>query len=137
MAHGTYTLLLELGRETTVSVGVLGRRRFRAGGYAYTGSAFGPGGFARVARHRRLADQTAGTPHWHIDSLLLHPEVHIVDVTTSGNRVECTVARRLADRFPCVDGFGSSDCSCRSHLVHSGDRARLRRAVEQAHADPA
>lgn len=52
---GTYTLLIALADQTTHEVGRLGRVDLPAGHYAYTGSALGPGGFARVDRHRAVA----------------------------------------------------------------------------------
>jgi len=67
---GTYTLVLELDRADSIEVGALGEHRFPAGWYAYTGSAFGTGGFARVDRHYELAAGERSTRHWHIDYLL-------------------------------------------------------------------
>lgn len=52
---GTYTLAFAVPADRRVEVGALGARRFPAGGYAYTGSALGPGGFSRIDRHRRVA----------------------------------------------------------------------------------
>ena len=45
---GTDTLLVALRRPVVLEIDALGDRRFPAGGYAYTGSALGSGGFARV-----------------------------------------------------------------------------------------
>ena len=73
MNGGTYTLLLSLPDPTTVAVGALGEFDLPAGAYAYTGSALGTGGFARVERHRRVARGDHDVRHWHVDHLTGHP----------------------------------------------------------------
>ncbi len=74
---GTYTLLIALAKPATIAVGALGECEFSAGRYAYTGSAFGPGGFSRVDRHREVASGDRDVRHWHIDYLLGHPRTRI------------------------------------------------------------
>jgi endonuclease-3 len=130
---GTYTLLVELPAETTIEVGALGPHAFRAGWYAYTGSALGAGGFARVDRHRELAAGEREVRHWHVDYLLGHPEARLAADTRTEADIECAVARALPEGP--VDGFGASDCDCSGHLAYAPDRATLERAVEAAHAD--
>lgn len=132
MTGGTYTLCLELPRAVDIGVGALGELRFPAGAYAYTGSALGSGGFARVDRHRRVAAGDHDTRHWHVDYLTGHPETALVTVVTSdGVDAECAVA----DRLPAgpIPGFGASDCDCRSHLAAADRVATLVDAVESAH----
>jgi len=134
--EGTYTLLVELTEPATVEVGALGEREFAAGTYAYTGSAFGPGGFARVERHRELAAGERDARHWHVDYLLGHPDAGVAAVVrTADADVECAVSRALAeaDGTERVAGFGASDCECDSHLVRAADGDRLRATVERAH----
>jgi Uri superfamily endonuclease len=129
---GTYTLVLSLPAAATVEVGALGERSFPAGGYAYTGSALGSGGFSRVERHGRVAAGEHDVRHWHVDYLLGHPSVTIEDVVrTVGADVECAVAERLPDGP--VDGFGASDCDCATHLAYGEDVAALHEAVRDAH----
>jgi len=133
---GTYTLLVELTEPATIEVGALGEFGFAAGAYAYTGSAFGPGGFARVERHRELAAGERDARHWHIDYLLGRPAAGVEAVVrTADADVECAVSRALAgaDGIERVAGFGASDCDCDAHLVHAAEGERLRRAVERAH----
>jgi len=131
---GTYTLLLDLPETVDVAVGALGTHRFPAGAYAYTGSALGSGGFTRVDRHRRVAAGDHDVCHWHIDYLTGHPDTTLVGVVTSpGVDAECAIARRLP-AGP-VDGFGASDCDCRSHLAVDGDIEGLRATVEAAHPE--
>ena len=131
---GTYTLVIELGRAITIEVGALGEYRFPAGWYAYTGSALGPGGFARVDRHYELADGERSTRHWHIDYLLGGDAASIQgDVRTVEADVECAVATSLPPSP--IDGFGASDCDCPTHLAHATDGDQLREAVVTAHRE--
>jgi len=132
MAGGTYTLLLERTAPATIAVGALGEQRFPAGWYAYTGSARGAGGFARVDRHYEVAAGERDTRHWHVDHLLGDPATAIRgDVRSPGVAVECEVARGLPDGP--IAGFGASDCDCRSHLAFARDGEALRAAVTSRH----
>ncbi|AXG11365.1 GIY-YIG nuclease family protein [Haloplanus rubicundus] len=133
-AGGTYTLLLSLPDPAEIAVGALGTHALPAGAYAYTGSALGSGGFARVDRHRRVAAGDHDTRHWHVDYLTGHPTTELVGVVTSpGVDAECAVAARLPDGP--VAGFGASDCGCRSHLAVGRGIESIRTAVEAAHRD--
>ncbi len=131
MNGGTYTLLLALPNAATLEVGALGTHEFPMGWYAYTGSALGTGGFARVERHRDLAAGEHDVRHWHIDHLLGHPASRLVADTRTEAAVECAVARTLPDGP--VAGFGASDCDCQSHLAHTRCREPLERAIREAH----
>ncbi|WP_158855432.1 DUF123 domain-containing protein [Halorhabdus sp. CUG00001] len=132
--EGTYTLGIVLETETTVTFGAAGERDLQAGGYAYTGSAFGAGGFSRIDRHRELAAGERETRHWHVDYLLCHPESHVeAVVTTAGQDVECTVASTLTAETTPIDGIGASDCGCDTHLVYAPDVAALVDVIERAH----
>lgn len=110
--RGSYLLVLHVPRVVSVQVGALGRIRFPVGFYVYVGSAMA-GLSARLARHRRRRKKM----HWHIDWLA--SVARIVDAVPirSSERLECDIARAVAglarDR---LSGFGSSDCSCESHL---------------------
>ncbi|MCL7417626.1 MAG: GIY-YIG nuclease family protein [Halalkalicoccus sp.] len=129
---GTYTLVISLPEPATIEVGALGAREFPAGWYAYTGSAFGPGGFSRVDRHRELAAGEREVRHWHIDYLLGHPATHVErTVRTPEREIECAVARALPDAG--IVGFGASDCECPSHLAYAEDRESVLEATERAH----
>jgi Uri superfamily endonuclease len=111
---GTYILLVELSRNLEIEVGRLGMRRFEAGTHAYVGSAFGPGGLdARLGRYSRGPRKK----HWHIDYLLEHAGMRGALVSTEATRLECAWADWLNQRSAgSVEGFGSSDCRCHSHL---------------------
>lgn len=131
---GTYTLLIDLDRAATVAFGAAGERDLVAGRYAYTGSAFGPGGFGRLDRHRAVARGDNDARHWHVDHLLGHPPASVTgDVRSAGERIECAVAARIADAPDTtpVPGIGASDCDCATHLVAVPGDAPVRRA----HAD--
>ncbi|AZH26591.1 GIY-YIG nuclease family protein [Haloplanus aerogenes] len=129
---GTYTLLLTLPQAVDIAVGALGTHRFPGGAYAYTGSALGSGGFARVDRHRRVARGDHDVRHWHVDYLTGHSATELVDVVTSpGVDAECAIARRLPGGP--VEGFGASDCGCRSHLAVGEDIETLRATVASVH----
>lgn len=131
---GTYTLLVELRSETALSVGALGECRLPAGGYAYTGSALGPGGFSRVRRHRRTARGAHDVRHWHVDYLLGDSDARVDRVVHApGVDVECAVAERLP-AGPAA-GFGASDCGCRSHLSAATSLETMGERVVRAYDD--
>jgi Uri superfamily endonuclease len=130
---GSYALAGWLDAPVEVFVGGLGQQRFPAGGYAYFGSAFGPGGLrARVGRHLRF-----DTPsRWHLD--YLKPRLRWIWVAVqAGQRVECAWAQAAAalpgSEIP-VPGFGSSDCraGCRAHLMRIAKLEPLANELTQA-----
>jgi len=133
VTSGTYTLLIELPEAATLTFGAAGDRELGAGVYAYTGSAFGPGGFSRIDRHRRVASGEHDARHWHVDYLLGHPGTRIVEVVRSADAdVECAVSQRLAGEP--VEGIGASDCDCDTHLVYGGRSEAFLDDVRRAHA---
>ncbi|MFB6184547.1 MAG: DUF123 domain-containing protein [Haloarculaceae archaeon] len=131
MTGGTYTLLIDLRERASIEVGAAGIHDFPPGWYAYTGSAFGPGGFARVERHRDLAAGERDARHWHVDYLLGHPAADVdAVVTTADADVECAVSEAIdGDRYE----LGASDCACDGHLVYGPRRDELLASVEHAH----
>lgn len=113
----TYQLWLHVARELTIRVGRLGRCRFPAGWYTYTGSAR-RGLRARLRRH---CDPPEGKRNrWHADYLLASPGVSIRFVLLS-EKPECAVNAAGGGSCPCP-GFGASDCraGCGSHLRYLG-----------------
>lgn len=129
---GTYTLVFALPGPTAIEVSALGSHELPAGGYAYTGSALGSGGFSRVDRHRRVAAGDHGVRHWHVDYLGGHPATTLeTAVRAPGRDVECAVADALADGP--VEGFGASDCGCRSHLARYDSAERALAATERVY----
>ena len=115
---GSYMLVLFLPKDAMLAVGRLGNFRLETGYYAYVGSARGPGGLpARLARHLRKRKK----PHWHVDYLLEHASIVEIWQASSSERLECPWARAvlaLPGAQVSVPGFGSSDCSCHTHLAY-------------------
>lgn len=69
----------------------------------------------RMAYHLRRRKKL----HWHIDRLTLNADhVRALPIRLP-EAPECDIARALADRFPAIPGFGSSDCKCDSHLFYT------------------
>ena len=133
MTSGTYTLLIDLPEAATITFGAAGERNLDPGIYAYTGSAFGPGGFSRIDRHHRVATGENDARHWHVDYLLGHPGTRIVDVVRSADAdIECAVSRGLAGDP--VDEIGASDCDCGTHLVYCGTGTGIADDVRRAHS---
>jgi endonuclease-3 len=131
---GTYTLLIEVRAATAVTFGAAGERSLSAGPYAYVGSAAGGGGFARVQRHRELADGDRDTHHWHVDYLLGAPETTLVgDRRLPGRDAECAVAAALREHADPIPGLGASDCDCGTHLFSLDDDGPRWAAVERVH----
>lgn len=115
---GAYILLIHLGEERDLRIGSLGRMSFPAGYYAYTGSSM-TNLEKRVERHFRKRKKT----RWHIDHFLLAAELVQATLFPSNKKKECEVNRMvfdLNDGVVIARGFGSSDCSCKTHLSYLG-----------------
>jgi Uri superfamily endonuclease len=105
--------LVSLDRDCAITVGKLGRIDFRAGTYAYCGSAMA-GYRGRVGRHFSRVKKL----RWHIDYLIEVAEPVSAFLVAGGEGMECALGRLLSGlegSLP-VPGFGSSDCRCTSHL---------------------
>jgi sugar fermentation stimulation protein A len=109
---GAYLLLLHLRQSQTVSIGQLGEHHFAAGFYIYVGSAMA-NLTKRVERHLRRRKRQ----HWHIDYLRqVADDVTALPIRAS-ERQECDLTQAMSQyAAAAVDGFGSSDCHCGSHL---------------------
>jgi len=129
METGSYTILLELDQPSQISFGAAGQRCLDEGWYAYTGSAFGPGGLSRVERHRRVYEGENSTRHWHIDYLLGDSTSSWDDVWMTTADVECQVVSRLPGDL--ITGIGATDCECASHLNYHSDRSPLVTALAE------
>ena len=125
----TYQLWLRVAEEITVRVGRLGRCRFPAGWYAYTGSAR-RGLRARLRRH--CAPAEGKRTRWHADHLLASRHVSLRFVLLSEDP-ECEVNAALGGSCPCP-GFGASDCraGCGSHLRYLGPDFELQDLAPQS-----
>jgi len=110
--RGSYLLVLNLKRNRKIIIGKLGKVYFRKGFYIYVGSAMASLS-KRMERHRHLRKQH----HWHIDELRAVAEFHSVLAIRSSDRLECEIAKTLSGNAEwSVPGFGSTDCSCKTHL---------------------
>jgi sugar fermentation stimulation protein A len=110
--RGSYLLILRLASETRLKVGGLGEIDFNRGYYVYVGSAM-KNLTRRIERHRRLRKNF----HWHIDYLRDSSEFLAALPVRSEDDLECEMAAGMGDVADwTVPGFGSSDCSCPSHL---------------------
>lgn len=103
---GSYSLVIRAPEEA--EIGAIGHRKFKESYVVYNGSAFGPGGLKRVFRHFS-SDKNI---HWHIDYLLEKGTLEAALIFPEKD-IECELSQKM-DRP--VQGFGSSDCSCNSHL---------------------
>jgi Uri superfamily endonuclease len=124
---GTYALILVSSSDHLIEIGKLGRLLLQPGYYVYTGSAFGPGGIkARIAHHARISQR----PHWHIDYLrsvlLLDAVWYSYDSERHEHRWADTFSRLKGATLP-INGFGASDCSCKSHLLLFSTKPSVRR----------
>jgi len=126
--RGSYLLILNLKRDRKIDVGKLGKVLFRKGFYIYVGSAMANLS-KRMERHRHLRKRH----HWHIDELRAVTQFHSVLPIRSSERIECQVAKAMSEIAEwSVPRFGSTDCSCDSHLfgmsadpLHSGNFHKL------------
>lgn len=115
---GVYQVMFRLAESLERRVGALGIVEFPAGFWVYTGS-------AKRALRKRVARHISRVKkrHWHIDYVLPPGEVVAVRALAAGISTECAQHQRLGGRFAeGPRGFGSSDCSCRSHLVYLGEK---------------
>ncbi len=110
---GVYILIISVAEDIRINVGSLGEVFFEKGSYTYVGSAQ-KSLEKRIERHRRKAKRK----FWHIDYLLDNRCANVVDVLykAAEKSEECKIARKLSERVAPIVDFGSSDCSCVSHL---------------------
>ncbi len=111
---GAYLLVITMAEETAVTVGKLGRIVFKKGFYVYCGSAK-RNLSRRVKRHLGKRKRM----HWHIDYLTSAAEKIRPFPVYTGRDIECAMAddMKIIGGIP-VPGFGSSDCTCLSHLFY-------------------
>ncbi len=110
---GIYSLIIRLNEDVNVVVGSLGKTNFKKGIYVYVGSAQA-NLEQRVKRHLRRDKRL----FWHIDYLLNSDAAKIVEVLyMQGDKAsECAVAKHISVVGEVMNGFGCSDCHCKSHL---------------------
>jgi len=113
--RGSYLLILRMEHGTALDIGRLGRFAFQKGYYVYVGSAI-RNLSARIKRHLKKTKKQ----RWHIDYLTAHAGKVIPLPIRSSQRDECEIARAISSIMRSgPSGFGSSDCSCQTHLFFS------------------
>jgi Uri superfamily endonuclease len=128
---GTYAITISPSEAYRATVGSVGDVTFERGFYLYVGSA------RRNLRHR-VARHLAQSKkvRWHVDYLTANPKNAVTEVAAWRHCSECEVAKVLkkgSDGW--IDGFGSSDCRCGSHLVYFATAERRSRALQLALPD--
>jgi sugar fermentation stimulation protein A len=115
--QGSYILILRLPAGKEIIVGKLGKIQFPKGYYLYAGSAR-KNLTQRLERHKRERKKL----FWHIDYLRAQADFHLALPIRASVFLECELAdalKKISDWE--IPDFGSSDCSCDSHLF--GTRA--------------
>lgn len=112
--RGCYLITGLLKNDQTIEVGSLGILNFKKGYYLYTGSAM-KNLSARIKRHLSSKKKI----RWHIDYLLPHlGNIKAIPIRTS-QKYECFLADSVKSiASESIKNFGSSDCSCLSHLFY-------------------
>lgn len=114
MNKGIYLLFIFLNKDKRIKIGKLGRFLFPKGNYCYVGSALN-NLEKRILRHKSKHKKL----HWHIDYFLKYGKIIKVRKIKTSKKIECKIAQRVAKKGKViVNGFGSSDCSCKSHLFY-------------------
>ena len=116
MEKGTYILLTKLAKNQKIKPGKLPEAYYKNGTYLYVGRAR-TGLRARIKRHIRRQKKL----FWHIDYLL--QKAKIVEIWIRQDYfAECNTADEIRNFRPAaskaIQGFGSSDCRCQSHLFY-------------------
>ena len=119
LTKGIYYLTIKLVKKCNIQVGYLGNFCFPRGFYVYVGSAQN-NLEDRIERHLRRDKKI----HWHIDYLLYYGQVTCVHTYAAEKNAECILSQKIGNIKNAeilVSGFGSSDCSCTSHLYFFRD----------------
>lgn len=122
---GCYILVVNIPEDTAIKVGSLGTLPFQEGYYAYVGSAMN-GLEQRIGRHLRKKKAI----RWHIDYILQYGTVHCALIKENDLKEECMISNALEKKFQPIRSFGSSDCSCSSHLYRIGGMRKFKGLVK-------
>lgn len=125
---GCYCLIINLEKTSKIKIGKkLGYLKFDKGYYVYIGSAMNS---LESRLNRHLSDDKK--LHWHIDYLLKKSE--ITDIIYNKNKkVECELSQYMSTQTTGVEGFGCSDCDCKSHLYYFKNRNEAIECVKKAY----
>ena len=110
---GIYVLIVQVGTDMVLGIGALGEVKFRKSLYAYVGSTQ-KNLQKRIERHMRDDKKC----FWHIDYLLQEENTKVIEAFfKEGKKAEeCVIAKEIDEKGERIEGFGSSDCKCKSHL---------------------
>ena len=125
-------MIVYVSNDVNLQVGALGELVFEAGLYGYVGS--GQSNLEmRVRRHLEKGKRK----FWHIDYLLDTAKAKVIRVfyKEADKNEECVIARAIGERGRGIVGFGSSDCSCRSHLFQFKDYGFLKKFMRTLHIE--
>ncbi len=113
--RGNYLILMEIPEQFETDVGALGSILFHPGWYVYAGSAR-KNLSQRINRHlRKIRKQK----HWHMDYITGFAKMIKGFPIFSYHNLECGLAGELKHiSSGMIPGFGSSDCTCESHLAY-------------------
>ena len=113
---GTYILVIELAKNQIIKPGKLKETEYKKGVYLYVGRAR-KGLRARIGRHLKCQKKI----FWHIDYLLQKAKIKGIWIRENYFS-ECLTASKIRALQPAeatgLKGFGSSDCTCLSHLFY-------------------
>jgi Uri superfamily endonuclease len=108
--------------DNTIEIGRLGNFNFPKGYYAYAGSALGPGGLTSRIRHHL---NPAYRAHWHVDYLrrkAVPEETWVCEQKKKREHQWASLLKNMKGSAALASGFGSSDCTCKTHLFHFQER---------------
>ena len=125
---GIYVLIIDINKDVNVNIGAKGKVAFKKGLYAYVGSAQA-NLEQRVRRHLRKQKRL----FWHIDYLVNSETAKIIKVfhKEADKTEECAVAEMLDAEGNDVEGFGCSDCNCKTHLFHIKNYKFLQEGMQE------
>jgi Uri superfamily endonuclease len=125
---GIYVLIIDINKDVNVNIGAKGKVAFKKGLYAYVGSAQA-NLEQRVRRHLRKQKRL----FWHIDYLVNSETAKIIKVfhKEADKTEECAVAEMLDEEGNAVEGFGCSDCNCKTHLFHIKNYKFLQEGMQE------
>lgn len=109
--RGAYLLIIQIENNLTIYIKNIGKVDFKPGYYLYVGSALRNLN-SRLNRHQRRRKKL----FWHIDYLLQEAKLILTLPIRTLDDLECDIAHQLTHIATPVPNFGSSDCSCLSHL---------------------
>lgn len=132
---GIYSLVFDCNEK--IVVGSIGEKELN-GRFCYIGSARGKGGLeSRIGRHIDLYKGKKDVRHWHIDYVLPRCDLIGYCYGKTSKDKECELGKKM-NYTMVFDGFGSSDCDCKSHLfkVTSWNKEEFKKSFERCDLDP-